>query len=134
MVYKKTPPNPLSGQRLRELLKEKGYTHEAFAEIIDVTPDYVGHMCQGKRAISPKRAKEFGDLLGVRPEYLLGVDDFRTHDLNWLKHSPSGEGKSKNFLRNVWSIGIIRYLKQIQAMSLTRTPRPTIKRRPELYQ
>lgn len=89
MTYKTKTVNPVSGQRLRETLKKRGITHEKLAEYIGVTPDYVGHMCQGKRAIPEKRAREIGNLLGVRPEYLLGLDDYPTPNKEWLKKTTS---------------------------------------------
>lgn len=110
MSYKRTPINPLSGQRLRDLLKEKGYTHESFSEIVDVTPDYIGHMCQGRRAISSKRAEEFGKILGVRPEYLLGVDDFPTFNRGWLSHNVGAGAKKRAFFEqclDFWGYSIV---------------------------
>ncbi|MBQ8132984.1 MAG: helix-turn-helix transcriptional regulator [Clostridia bacterium] len=101
MPYKTKTVNPVSGQRLKEAIKAKGVTHEHLAEFIGVTPDYIGHMCQGKRAIPEKRARELGEYLGVRPEYLLGIDDIKTiHSLEWLKSTTRGEAKRQIFLEN----------------------------------
>lgn len=75
MPYKKEVINPLSGKRLKEELKKRGFTHSSFSELVELDPKVIGHICQGKRRLTEKRAEEFAKILNVRPEYLLGLDD-----------------------------------------------------------
>lgn len=103
MGYKATDINPKSGPHLKEAIKNKGLTHEAFAEKVNLSSTYVGHMCQGIRAIPPKRVNQFAELLGVRPEYLLGLDDFPTYNLEWLKSDKSAEAKKEQFFEHCLS-------------------------------
>ena len=100
MAYKKSEANPLSGQRLKEEIKKSNLTQETFGARVELDPKYIGFMCQGRRAISSKRAKEFADILGVRPEYLLGLDDFRTCDLQWLKKSTAIEADKQSIFEH----------------------------------
>jgi plasmid maintenance system antidote protein VapI len=97
MPYKRETINPISGQRLKEELKNNGYTHAAFGDLVNLDTKVIGFLCQGKRRITEKRAEEFSKILGVRPEYLLGLDDYRTRDREWLKTSTSAEAAKQAF-------------------------------------
>ena len=66
MPYWKESINPISGQRLREELKQKGYSHSQFADMVDLDPKVIGFYCQGRRRITEKRAEQFAGILGVR--------------------------------------------------------------------
>lgn len=110
MTYKKNEISPLSAERLREELKNNNYTQASFALAVDLDPKYIGFMCTGIRAIPQKRAEQFGELLHVRPEYLLGIDDYKTFDLTWLASATGTESKKEAFLRHCldfWGYKII---------------------------
>ena len=97
MPYWKESINPTSGQRLREELKQKGYSHSQFADMVNLDPKVIGFYCQGRRRITEKRAEQFAGILGVRAEYLLGLDDFRTPDREWLRNAAGLETKKEAF-------------------------------------
>ena len=86
MTYKKIVVNPLSGPRLKREIEIKfGERKNAyFAEMVGIEPVTLSYICNGKRALTRDRAEQFGKILGVRPEYLLGVDDCRTYDKKGL--------------------------------------------------
>lgn len=110
MPYKRETINPVSGQRLKEELKNKGYTHAAFADLVNLDTKVIGFLCQGKRRITEKRAEEFSKILGVRPEYLLGLDDYRTCDREWLRTATSAEAKKQAFFEyclSFWKYEIV---------------------------
>ena len=110
MTYKKNEISPLSAERLREELKNNNYTQASFALAVDLDPKYIGFMCTGIRAIPQKRAEQFGELLHVRPEYLLGVDDYKTFDLKWLASATGTESKKEAFFNHCldfWGYRII---------------------------
>ena len=100
MTYKKSEINPVSGQRLKEEIKNRGLSQADFAGAVDLDPKYIGFMCNGIRAISPKRADQFSEILGVRPEYLLGLDDYRTYDLAWLNNETASGIRKQRFFEH----------------------------------
>ena len=97
MGYKLKQINPLSGQRLKEEYKKAGYTQESLSREAGIEPAYIGHICQGKKRLTEERAKQFGSILKVRPEYLLAIDDFRTPDKSWFNHETSNIIKNGEF-------------------------------------
>ena len=94
--------NSLSGSRFKQALKDAGYTHAQFAELVGVSDKYIGFMCQGTRAISPRRADQFAKFLGVRAEYLLGRDDYKTNSLSWLKSETSKKVKDQIIIEKLF--------------------------------
>ena len=74
----------LSATRLRACRKEAGLTQ---AELIDRIckidnksrdEKQISYIENQKRQMSPEYAHLIGEVLGIRPEYLLGEDDFKT--------------------------------------------------------
>lgn len=109
MTYKKTEINPESGKRLKEEIRRSGRSQADFAIEVDLDPKYIGFMCNGIRAISPKRADQFSRILGIRSEYLLGLDNFRTYDLEWLADETASGVKKQRFFEhclNFWGYEI----------------------------
>lgn len=105
MTYKKIVVNPLSGPRLKREIEIKfGERKNAyFAEMVGIEPVTLSYICNGKRALTRDRAEQFGKILGVRPEYLLGVDDCRTYDKKWLTESIKIDEKKEIFFRHCLS-------------------------------
>lgn len=77
------------GKRLRECRKKTGLTQEDLAsELTKLTdnkdktrsPVHIGYLENGKRSISLELAHLLASVLKVRPEYLLGYDDYETDD------------------------------------------------------
>lgn len=111
MGYKLKQINPLSGQRLKQEYKKAGYTQQSLAEETvkrfgleaEIEPAYIGHICQGKKRLTEERAKHFGSILNVRPEYLLALDDFRTADKSWFNHETAKIIKNGEFFEQCLS-------------------------------
>lgn len=109
MTYKKTEVNPESGKRLKEEIRRIGLSQEAFGEKVGLGKTYIGYMCNGNRAIPTDRAAQFAEIFGVRSEYLLGLDNFRTYDLEWLADETASGVKKQRFFEhclNFWGYEI----------------------------
>lgn len=61
----------LLGNRLREERKKLRYTQEEVAELIDVTPAFIGHIERGERGLSFETLINICTLLGVTIDYVL---------------------------------------------------------------
>lgn len=70
--------NLMRGERVKAALKASGITQRNLAERLHFTPNYISQVIRGKRNLTATMAREIADLTGVRPEYLLGIDDFKT--------------------------------------------------------
>lgn len=105
MTYKKIAVNRLSGPRLKKEIETKfGKRKNAyFAKIVGIEEVTLSYICNGKRALTRDRAEQFGKILGVRPEYLLGTDDFRTYDREWAKEAFNIEEKKEIFFKHCLS-------------------------------
>ena len=74
----------LSATRLRACRKEAGLTQakliDRICEIDNKSRDekQISYIENQKRQMSPEYAHLIGEVLGIRPEYLLGEDDFKT--------------------------------------------------------
>ena len=71
------------GQKLKDLLREAQITQEELAEQVERTPNYISMIICGKRNLTPALASKIVELevfkkKGVRKEYLLGFDEFKT--------------------------------------------------------
>lgn len=53
---------------LKQLLRERGYTHQSFAEVIGVSPGLVSQWATNRGAVPAERAMEVATLLHVEPE------------------------------------------------------------------
>ena len=69
------------GKRLKALLREKHITHQVLADAIGYADaNNVSMIVCGDRNLPKDKAVRAGEFLGVLPEYLLGLSDFRTED------------------------------------------------------
>ncbi len=84
MPRKRINPNPLSGQRVKELLKErkaegKQASQEWLAEQLDISTVYLSDIVRGIKRLTPEMAMKIIKIFpSVRMEWLLGEDDFKT--------------------------------------------------------
>lgn len=69
--------NPYCG-RISECRKEKGYTQQSLAEKVAITKQFLSALENGRRRLTADVAYSIAGVLGVRMEYLLGKDDFKT--------------------------------------------------------
>ena len=68
--------NEKSAERVKELIHSRNLTQEQFAEVIDVTPNYVSMIICGNRSLSKKLAEKISNKFeGVYVPYLLGLTD-----------------------------------------------------------
>lgn len=51
------------GDYIKEALEARGWTQEEFAEIIGRSPNFVGQLVNGEKAVTPRTAKELGAAL-----------------------------------------------------------------------
>jgi len=69
--YSGEPDMRALGQRLRDERKRRNFTQEALAEIIGVTPAFIGHIERGERSFSFETLVKLCNALGVTIDYLL---------------------------------------------------------------
>ena len=56
--------------RLREERIMQGYTGREFAKMLDITPNYLSSIENGKKPLSPKVRRKAGLILGIDPKML----------------------------------------------------------------
>ena len=66
------------GERVRLVMKEHHCTQEHLAEQVGCVSNLISMIVTGKRNLSLKMAKKIAKVFNVRPEWLLGLDDFKT--------------------------------------------------------
>ena len=71
--------------RLKEVIKEKGWTQKKIAEESGYTQQYISNLLKGIRPIGDDCANAIGKVLGINPEYILGKSDFKSTGDYWKK-------------------------------------------------
>lgn len=66
------------GKRFKQLAKENGMTRDKLSEIIGYVPTHISRLWSGKNTIPDDVAQILAKTFGVRKEYILCIDDFRT--------------------------------------------------------
>ena len=90
MPRKRIEPNPLSGQRVKKLLKENTIdgmraTQERLAEKLDISTVYLSDIVRGSKRLTPELAIKIAKLFPpTRIEWLLGEDDFQTEEMRFM--------------------------------------------------
>ena len=75
----KTPID--SGKRLKKILKENGLNQNELADYLHYSPNHISMIVTGKRRLTPDIAYFVCSLIpGIRAEYLLCLDDWKTWD------------------------------------------------------
>ena len=64
----------LLGSRLKELRKQKGYTQQQLADLINVTKVSICCYERGSRTPNLETFLDLANVLGTTPNYLLGMD------------------------------------------------------------
>ena len=64
-----------AGDRLADQLRERGYTNEAFARLLGISPAAVSMFRHGRRQPSVSTLVDMAQLLHVSPGWLLGLDE-----------------------------------------------------------
>ena len=72
-------------KRLKEVIKEKGWTQKKIAEESGYTQQYISNLLKGIRPIGDDCANAIGKVLGINPEYILGKSDFKSTEDYWKK-------------------------------------------------
>lgn len=70
--------NKKRGFRLSQLRKEKGIKQELLAMKCNCCVQLLSGIENGKKVLTTDRARDFSNILGVRMEYLLCEDDYKT--------------------------------------------------------
>ena len=87
---KSADSNNTQGRRVKAIRKQLGLTQEQLAEKLEVTPNYLSMIETGKKPLSIRIAKKLASLTWtegtkenppdcVRPAWIMGEDDFKTH-------------------------------------------------------
>lgn len=74
--------NIILGKRVKELRKQKGYTREAFAEALSVSPRFLADVESGAAGVSISNLKNISLLLNVTTDYLIGITNPEETDLS----------------------------------------------------
>lgn len=72
-------------KRLKELLKEKGWTQKKLGDECGYTPQYINYLLKGTRNIVDENAKVLGKVLNVDPAYILGKTDYKSNGDYWMQ-------------------------------------------------
>lgn len=80
------------GIRLKESREEKHITQEKLSKLSGYTKNHISYVENGKRGLTIEAARIYSKILGVRENYLLCEDDFKTdndfmHSLKGINHS-----------------------------------------------
>lgn len=79
MPVKAKQINRLRGERVKSLLSEHGMTQKELAEKIGYVPEHLSFIVNGRRNLTEEAAHAISALFpGVRFEWLMGFDDFKT--------------------------------------------------------
>jgi len=62
------PEKALVAARLKQLLRDRGYTHQSFAAELEVSPGLVSQWATNRGTVPPDRAVAVAALLGVLPQ------------------------------------------------------------------
>lgn len=74
-------------ERLKEIVKEKGWTQKRIAEECGYTQQYISYLLNGTKPIGVDCATAIGKVLGVNPDYILGISEFKNDKDYWIKAS-----------------------------------------------
>lgn len=77
MYYESSFLNNISSKRFKEEIKRFG-TQENFAESANISIQLLNGILNKKKSLTEEKLLLFSEILKVRPEYLIGRDDFRT--------------------------------------------------------
>lgn len=79
MPVKTKQINPLRGERVKILLSEHCMTQKELAEKIGYAPEHLSFIVNGRRNLTEDAAHAISKLFpGIRFEWLMGFDDFKT--------------------------------------------------------
>ena len=70
------------GKKVRECRKRKQLTQEQLAEIIDISPSFLGHIERGSRVASLETFARLCNALDVSPHYLLSTDLIQINEID----------------------------------------------------
>lgn len=68
------------GQRVKDCIKEHYKTQAEFSRVTGISAVQVANICSGRRRLTTDNARKFAKMFGVRMEYLLCEDDFKTEE------------------------------------------------------
>ncbi len=72
--------NKKTGERVRTCIYENFKNQAEFARVTGFSSANIACICNGQRKLTTDNARAFAKLFGVRMEYLLGEDDFKTEE------------------------------------------------------
>lgn len=91
--------------RLKSSIKNAGYTQEKFAEEVNLSPDSIKKMCQGKTKIDGY-VECFSNVLGVSADYLLGKSDDKSNGYGLRINNNSSDYHLLVWLSSIYSISL----------------------------
>ena len=78
---------PIMKERIRAEMKRNHQTDQDIADILYITRQQYSRIINGKYQLMPEHLKKMLSVWGVRENYLLGVDSFRSENEIWKKRS-----------------------------------------------
>lgn len=74
--------NLILGERVKSLRKKQGYTREMFAEKTSVSSRFLADLESGKVGVSISTLKQMAQALNTSSDYLIGITDLNSEELN----------------------------------------------------
>lgn len=62
-------------EKLKYMIRLRGYSQKQFAQILDITPNYMSHIIRCKRTPSRYIVLRIAEELGMTPEDVLSVEE-----------------------------------------------------------
>lgn len=98
---------PAAAQRLNDVLTSCNMTQERAAEIAGVTPTAISRYCTGQRKMPDACYAAIAQNLGLRVEYLKGIDNFKTDSEINAAAKQNDADYMESHIRYLESIGYI---------------------------
>lgn len=95
------------GKRIKQCRTEHGFTQEQFAEKINIAPNYLSQIENGKRGVNLDNIVNIANELGVTFDYLMSsvnsdaINEFENEKKQWLALLEGRSPKERRLLINI---------------------------------
>ena len=107
-IMKKKPirVTPIMKERMRAEMKRNHQTDQDIADILFISRQQYSRIINGKYNLAPEHLKKLLSVWGVRENYLLGIDSFRSEEDMWDKRSEARKESIVAALKLLNSVGM----------------------------